>query len=333
LGQPSAIFNVTSISLGAQGNFTRGTGPQTIVSKTVVKDPPVQSAEVLQFEQAAGLSYEARLYELRDKVTGAVSSIVPNWFGVAVPNPNSFDISADVHVLVYFHPIPGQQGAGYRDADYLAKIGSGGGTDWKQLYAYVDRLGGQAAGAIRAGARANRVVIFPFLTSAQYTLPIGEWFNVIHEILKDINSNLVNGICTRPKKIIVGTLSNGSFYLNRFLDQAATHPNNSNIIEAWDFDTAISTPQVVVNPHGKRLRAYWQGQVPASTPARTYVRLPEASWVNLLQAPTPNEVPPFPPLGSNSNSTPDTSTLMKVHHYIRDTMFLDAVVNIENDNP
>jgi len=304
-----------------------------ITTKTVVKDPPVQSGEILQFEQATNLSYHARLYELHDKVTGAVSSIVPNWFGVAVPNPNSFDISADVYVLVYFHPIPGQAGAGYKDADYFLKKGSAGGTDWKQLYAYVDRLGGQAAGAIRAGAPANRVVIFPFLTSTPYTLPIGEWFNVIHEILKDINTNLVQGICTRPKKIIVGTLSNGSVYLNRFLTQAAAHPNNSNIIEAWDFDTEISTPQELVNPHGKRLRAYWQNPVPASTATKTYVRLPEASWANLLQGAVPNEIPPFPPLSSNSNSGPDTQTFMKVHHYIRDTMFLDAVVNIESDNP
>lgn len=45
------------------------------------------------------------------------------------------------------------------------------------------------------------------------------------------------------------------------------------------------------------------------------------------------EVPPLPPHAPNSTGTPDTSDLIRVHHYIRDTMFLDAVFNIESDNP
>ena len=164
-------------------------------------------------------------------------------------------------------------------------------------------------------------------------MPIGEWFNVIHEILKDINTNLVQGICTRPKKIIVGTLSNGSVYLNRFLTQAAAHPNNSNIIEAWDFDTEISTaPGAGESPRETAARLL--AEPGAGEHGHEDVRcLPEASWANLLQGAVPNEIPPFPPLSSNSNSGPDTQMFMKVHHYIRDTMFLDAVVNIESDNP
>lgn len=306
---------------------------QTIASKLVVAQVPVQSDTVLNFNQANGLSYRALLYELRDKATGTItSSVVPNWFGVAIPNPDTFDISADVFVVIYFHPTPGQ--AGYRDQDYPAKTGTQGGTDWKQLYAYVDRLGGQMAGAIRAGAPANRLAIFPFLTQAQYTLSTGEWFNVIHDILQDINTNIVNGICTRPKKVIVATLSNGSVYLNRFLTEALGLPSNSNIIEVWDFDSEITQPTVLVNPLGKRLRAYWQGVVPANTATKTYIRLPISSWPNFPSNPaTLQEVPPLPPLASNSNSPPDASAVVKVHHYIRDTMFLDAVANIENDNP
>ncbi len=297
---------------------------------------PVVTNSVLNFNNVNGLSYRALLYELRNKVTGVTSNIVPNWFGVAIPNPDDFDLSSDVYVVIYFHPTPGQ--AHYRDADYFAKNGTQGGTDWKQLYAYVDRLGGQMAGAIQSfGAPANRLTIFPFLTQAQYTLPTSEWFNIIHDILQDINSNIVNGICTRPKKIIVATLSNGSFYLNKFLADAAVLPVNSNIIEAWDFDTEISTPQILVNPLGKRLRAYWQGPVPANTPTKTYIHLPTASpnsWQN-FPLPPPTEVPPLPPAASNSVSTADpiNPPLTRVHHYIRDTMFLDAVFNIENDNP
>lgn len=316
--------------------FTRGTGLHTITSKLVVAQAelPVQTNAVLDFETETGLVYRALLYELRDRVTGVTSNIVPNWFGVAIPNPATFDLSGDVFVVIYFHPTPGQ--AGYRDADYPAKTGTAGGTDWKQLYAYVDRLGGQAAGAVKAGARANRVVVFPLLTQAQYTLSTGEWYNVIHDILQDINKNHVPNICTRPKKVIVATLSNGGVYLNRFLAESAGLPDNSKVIEAWDFDSEISTPQILVNPLGKRLRAYWQAQQsPANTATKTYVRLPPPSWVNFPSNPATlaAEIPPLPPLAPNSVSGPDNSVVAKIHHYIRDTMFLDAVFNIEADNP
>src|SRR5262249_30857495 len=149
--QPSSTFQVTSIELhpdAVAARFTRGTGSQSIASKLVVADLPVQSNTVLNFKQIQQqLNYRALLYELRDKVgnnAGRVSNVVPNWFGVAIPNPANFDLSKNVYVIIYFHPMPLQ--AGYRDADYPAKTGTSGGTDWKQLYAYVDRLGGQMAG-------------------------------------------------------------------------------------------------------------------------------------------------------------------------------------------
>jgi hypothetical protein len=325
---------VKSITLAAQGNFTRGTGPQTITSKLVVKSVPVASGAVLQFETLTGLSYRALLYELHDKATGAVSNISPNWFGVALPNAFHLSQGSNVYVLVYFHPRPFQ--AKYKDEDYFAKKGSPGGADWKQLYAYVDRLGGQMAGAIQKGALANRIVVFPFLKQAQYTLPTSEWFNIIHDILKDIDTNLVTGICSHPKKIIVGTLSNGTVYLEKFLTEASTLPVNSNIIEAWDFDTDIVSGQdAPLKPHDKRFRAYWQGNnvVHPNTKPSTYIKLPTAvSWINFPDPP-PNEVPPLPPKASNSVSGPDTTAVDKIHHYIRDTMFLDAVFNIEADNP
>ena len=336
IGQPSSTFQVTSRDLSPVGvtpTYTRGTGLlQTIDSKVVVAPVPVQSGGAgLGFLPPIGpLTYRALLYELHNP-TGEVSDISPNWFGVAIPNPGNFDLNSDVYVVLYFHPIPGQ--AGYRDQDYLAKSGTHGGTDWKQLYAYVDRLGGQMAGAIQSGALANRLVIFPFLKSAQYTLLISDWFNIIHDILQDINTNVVNGICTRPKKLIVASVSNGSFYLNKFLVDAATHPNNNNIIEAWDFDSDITNPNILVDPLGKHLRAYWQqpnnNRIP---PGAHFIQLPASSW-NSFPNPPPVEVPPLPPNASNSNSSPDTRAVDRFHHYIRDTMFLDAVFNIENDNP
>jgi hypothetical protein len=47
----------------------------------------------------------------------------------------------------------------------------------------------------------------------------------------------------------------------------------------------------------------------------------------------------LPPNASNSSSVPDTDPSLAVeypailyHHYIRDTMFLDAVWNLDNSN-
>jgi hypothetical protein len=288
---------------------------------------PVQSEAVLGFSQLQGLTYRALVYELQDD-NGNTSTIVPNWFGVAIPNPANFDLSSDVYVILYFHPTPGQ--AGYSDQDYLAKRGASG-TDWKQLYAYIDRLGGQMAAANESGAPANRLVIFPFLTESQYTLPTSDWLNIIHNILQDININIVNGICTRPKKIIVATISDGSVYLNKFLNEA---PGNANIVEVWDFDSDIaSTPPGPVLPQGNFLRAYWQGGVPSNSQTATYIHLPAASWAGFLTATAGvTEIPPLPPAASNSNSQPDpTPSLNLYHHCIRDTMFLDAVWNIETD--
>jgi hypothetical protein len=321
--------------------FTRGTTPgttaHTIVTKTVVADVPVQSQTVLEFEQATSLSYRALLYELRNKPNGSLATTSPNWFGVAIPHP-TFDLSSDVYVVIYFHPTPSQ--ANYNDADYLDKDGSNG-TDWRQLYAYVDRLGGQMVGAIKAGAPANRLTIVPFLRMPPYTLATNEWFNVIHDILQDINTSIVPGICTRPKKIIVATLSNGFVYLNKFLADAAAVPaHDSKIVEVWDFDSEFAQGAQVVQPLGKRLRAYWQNAVPASTALKTYIHLPVSapvkSWDKFPKGQQlPNEVPPLPPNPSNSHplSKPDADDGNRIHHYIRDTMFLDAVFNIENDNP
>jgi hypothetical protein len=295
---------------------------------------PVQSGAALDFSQIEStLTYRAMLYELHDKAApNNTANIVPNWFGVAIPNPDTFDLSSDVYVVLYFHPTPGQ--ANYRDQDYPAKTGTQGGTDWKQLYAYVDRLGGQMTGAIQYGAPANRLVIFPFLTEVQYTLPTSEWLNVIHDILQDINANQIPGICTRPKKIVVATLSNGSVYLNKFLTEVSGHQNNNDIIEVWDFDSKFATTQV--NPHGKHLRAYWQAPKDASIPNNAdFVQLPASSWIKFPKPPLlPDETPPLPPNPSNSN-TPNNDVIgggHYHHHLIRDTMFLDAAWNLDNPN-
>jgi hypothetical protein len=163
----------------------------------------------------------------------------------------------------------------------------------------------------------------------QYTLATSEWFNVIHDILQDINRDVVPGICTRPKKVIVATLSNGTMYVDKFLAETSLLPINSSVVEAWDFDTDIvSGQEAPLDPHNRRLRAYWQGraQIRPNTKPSTYIHLPPQgpnSWQKLdaLQ-PLQTEVPPLPTMTDGE----------RVHHYIRDMMFLDADFNIEADN-
>jgi hypothetical protein len=287
---------------------------------------------------------------------------VPNWFGVAIPDPDHFDLSSDVHVIIYFHPTPGQ--AGYNSTvDYPTKTDANG-TDWKQLFAYIDRLGGQMAAAIQQyGAPANRLVIFPFLTEPpegvlqpsqgysqppQYSLQTSEWGNIIHDILQDINTNWVNGICTRPKNVILATTSDGSTYLNQFLNISSSDQQSGadsilpNIIEIWDFDSDIATAAPgPVDPQGIHLRAYWQnadGGIPAGTDFVQLPPPPASTWINFPPPPPepPTEVPPLPPNPSNSNSVRDPGPPYTpeglYHHYIRDTMFLDAVWNLANPN-
>ena len=341
LGHSSADFKVVPIELtpeGATQSFTRGTGSQTIDTKYAVDAVPVQSNSAPTFTQIPSLSYRALLYEVRqlDGVTPAAVS--PNWFGVAIPNPDSFDLSGDVYTILFFHPETNQ--AGYSNLDYPTK-GSAHGTDWKQLYAYVDRLGGQLAAAVEHySAPANRLVIIPFLENSQsvqvaYTLPTKEWGNIIHEILQDINTKIVNDICTRPKKVVVAALSNGSIYSNRFLADSSSNASHGldsifpNVVEVWDFDSEVTTnPTVLVNPLGIPLRAYWQRTTgPAGA---TFVALPGSSWVH-FQNPPPSEIPPLPPHPSNSNSAADAPNSVNLfHHYIRDTMFLDAAWHVAN---
>ena len=278
---------------------------------------PVVSNSVLDFESPdTGLAYQGLLYELQvNDGSGNAADVIPNWFGVAIPSPESFDLSSDVYVIIYFHETANQ----FKNFTPDARTGN-----LVQIYAYADRLAGQMAAAIQAKAPNNRLVIFPFFKGlgSGYTLPISEWFNVIHDILKDINTNLVDGICTRPKKIIVASFSNGPFYLNKFLNEAKGNPNYDSIVEVWDFDSDIADE--FINPQGKPLRAYWQA-VPDHVDAlgqkapapNELILLPSPSWKNFPDPP-PAETPPLKP---------------EVHHQLRDTMLLDATWNIENDNP
>jgi hypothetical protein len=313
---------------------------------------PVQSSPSAQlnFSTLQSLPYQALLYEVQD-AQGSPASLSPNWFGVAIPDPANFDVSSDVYVILYFHPTPQQSGALFNNADYLNKDGASGGTDWKQLFAFVDRLGGQMTAAIRKDKAPpnNRLVVLPFLESpfsqpftvAQpYNLPTSEWVNVIHDILQDISATVISGLCTTSKKVVVAGLSNGSVYLDVFLDQSQADTTSTsifpNIVEVWDFDSDVINPgppaQRFVESHGIHERAYWQKRRDATIPQDAdFVQLAPARWKKFPNPP-PGEIPPLPPHPSNTNpnnSGPDPAI---PHHYIRDTMFLDAVWNLANPN-
>lgn len=173
--------------------FTRGTGhnPNT---KYLLDDGsflPMDATNVLSFE-ARPVAFTALLYELRDG-SGQAAAVAPNWFGVAVPD----GITDFRNVVLYFHPNPGQGGAGYNPNDYAAKSGTAG-TNWKELFAYVDRLGNQLAGAakyagtIPDGEPWNQIVVFPFMKAYDDVgiLP-QNWYYIIRDILDDI---VLNGV-------------------------------------------------------------------------------------------------------------------------------------------
>jgi hypothetical protein len=170
------------------GNFTLGIGRHP-VQKFLLNDSTFNPTTGAVEFVSQGVAFTALLYELRDVNNNVAPA--PNWFGVAVP-----DGIADLrNVVIYFHPYPGQSGANYKPSDYPGKTGISG-TNWKELYSYVDRLGNQLAGAagyVGNGAPAdprNQIIIFPFMENyddvgifAQY------WYFIVKDILDDIFNN------------------------------------------------------------------------------------------------------------------------------------------------
>jgi hypothetical protein len=176
------------------GSFTRGTGhDQTTEYLLNTSSVQPDSGDPLEFE-TRDVGFTAMLYELQDKNSNppAAAQVAPNWFGVAVPD----GIKDLRNVVIYFHPNPGQSGANYSPNDYQTKTGSAGHTNWKELYAYVDRLGRQLAGAakylgtIPDGDPRNQIVIFPFMENYDDVGIFPDtWYFVVRDILDDIYNN------------------------------------------------------------------------------------------------------------------------------------------------
>jgi hypothetical protein len=180
--------------------FTRGTGRQQVTQKHLIDDTTVSGSGDLAYLHQ-DVSFSTLLYELVDLQGNNVdgSRFSPNWFGVAVPD----GITDFTSVVIYFHPTPEQ--AGYVDSDYPSKSNGGNSThsDWKDLLGYVDRVGSQLAGAVEvAGATPNQVVIVPIMRTANVDggsptaggagiLP-RQWYHVVNEILKDLQTRLAS---------------------------------------------------------------------------------------------------------------------------------------------
>jgi hypothetical protein len=167
--------------------FTQGPGRHP-VDKLLLDDSTFveQGASLLDFETKTNVSFTALLYELQERATpGVAANVVPNWFGVAIPD----SITDFRNVILYFHPNPTQVGAGYNPSQYQSKSGPPG-TNWKELFAYVDRLGNQLAGAATSQQRANQIVMFPFMKQFRDVGILPEfWYHIVIDILDDIQTN------------------------------------------------------------------------------------------------------------------------------------------------
>ncbi|MCP3709798.1 hypothetical protein M3I54_22910 [Paraburkholderia sp. CNPSo 3274] len=137
------------------------------------------SSNALTFSSRA-VGFTTFLFELQDATNSAVP-LAPNWFGVAVPD----GITDYRNVIIYFHPNPAQSGANYQPADYQDKSGAHG-TNWKELYAYVERLGKQIAGS----ENTNQILIFPFMENYDDVGLLPQyWYCIVMDILDQLYNN------------------------------------------------------------------------------------------------------------------------------------------------
>jgi hypothetical protein len=172
-------------------NYTQGIGhhpnKKYLLNDSTFK--PEANGPLLDFaESTDNVAFTALLYELQDNSSKNAATVVPNWFGVAVPD----GITDFRNVIIYFHPNPTQNTAGYNSSDYQSKSGKHG-TNWKELFAYVDRLGNQLAGAakyagdVSNGDPKNQIVIFPFMKSYDDVGILPKyWYFIVKDILDDI---------------------------------------------------------------------------------------------------------------------------------------------------
>jgi hypothetical protein len=273
-------FTVVPISLAPIAGVHAGTG-RHLTTEPLVDPSSVPGSGLLRFAKA-NVAVTALLFQLND--ASGIAPVVPNWFGVAVPD--GYVDFTNAHI--YFHPIPAQ--AGYQDSDYPTKAGK-----WPQLFYYMDLLGYQLDGAKR-----NQVVIMPFLTSAAADTGVfaDHWHDIVTNLLRMSRYAIVgDGKTVNLDRMIVSSHSVGIVYSAAFRSKAVGL--TAALKEVWDFDGLFSSAGNLskdLHSTGDYTVIKYQQQDPGDSAS---IYLPLSRWANA----------PAPP-----------KTALDVHHAIRDYM-------------
>ena len=235
----------------------------------------------------AKLAFVQRTAGVRTMLFAISDAVVPNWFGVAIPD----GITDFSNVHIFFHPTPAQ--AGYVDNDYPTKAGK-----WPQLFYYMEVLGYQLDVAAR-----NQVLIMPFLTNAATNCGIlpANWQQIVPDILSQVQDQVTGGAGSSVtiNAMAISSFSAGIVYSNSFRTTGAGV--SSVLDEVWDLDGSFSTysslSQALRTATGFRLIQYDQST--SNDPVSFHVPLPR--WADYVDAP---------------------QTASTVHGLIRDFMFL-----------
>jgi hypothetical protein len=279
-----SAYTVTSIPLAKVPNVHNGTGDQHDPTFATVVPASVPGSGQLMFV-GADVRVTTMLYQLNSNV------VVPNWFGVAVPD----GIQDFTRPNIFFHPTPGQ--AGYVDADYPTKAGL-----WPNLFYYMERLGKQMAGAAR-----DQIVIMPFLTNAATNTGILPqiWHDTFTDILTQVRAaqGADDGSALTISQVVVSSFSAGIIYSHFF--RALATDLAPLLAEIWDFDGGISS--------------YATYSAALETDSHTVIQYDSSSpqYTRSFHVPWPRWAGFY-----NKNAVPKTAS--QVHPLIRDFMFLHA---------
>jgi hypothetical protein len=275
-------YTVSPIALAPIPGVHHGTGPVHDTGFATVVSASVSAPGNLQFV-GANVGVTTMLFQLDS------TSVVPNWFGVAVPD----GIRDFTRPNIFFHPTPGQ--AGYNDADYPTKAGL-----WPRLFYYMELLGKQVAGAGR-----SQIVIMPFLTNAATDTGIlpAIWHDTVSDILTQVRAALGadDGSVLTIAQVVVSSFSDAILYSHSF----RTRATDLTPAEIWDLDGGFSSYRPLstlleTDPHALI-------QYDSSSPSYTKsLHVPWPRWADFY----------------DKSLVPKTA--LQVHPLIRDFMFLDA---------
>jgi hypothetical protein len=273
-----SAYPLASIPLAPTVGLHGGTG--TIATTSWVVDPA-------SVPGVGKLVFLGRDVQVTTFLFQIAADVVPNWFGVAVPQ----GLTEFGNLHVFFHPTPAQ--AGYVDADYRTKSGK-----WPELFYYMERLGNQLSGAER-----EQLLVMPFLTEAAKDTGIlpGSWSEILPDIATAVR-DAVGAPSATPVPVdtlIVSSFSAGIIYSDSFRGGASgLAPVLAGV---WDLDGNISSYHAISTAlratAGCPVTRY--DQVPGGDPQTFHV--PQPRWSDFVQPP------------QNSSD---------VHALIRDFMFL-----------